>query len=124
MKNSEKRPAGYALPATDLKKLIAGHPDYPLVVFAGDEANIGDYTFMTCSSVSAEIGEVLDCLQEIDDERCYTDREEFAEVLLDSMEEERNHFDGSEVEWEMYFERALSEYDPYWKPCIILYVNN
>ena len=124
MESYEKRPAGCTIRADDLKKLIMEHPDLPLVIFAGDCANSGDYPFMTCSSITAEVGEVLDCLQEVDSERCYTDRSAFADDLEYNMEEERNQFDGSDAEWEARMERAISEYDPYWKPCIIVCVNN
>ena len=124
MESYETRPANYTIHADSLKKLIMEHPDLPLVIFADDCANSGDYPFMTCSSITAEVGEVLDCLQEVDSERCYTDRSAFADDLEYNMEEERNRFDGSDAEWEARMERAISEYDPYWKPCIIVCVNN
>lgn len=120
MESYEKRPAGCTIRADDLKKLIAEHPDYPLLVFVGECANYSAYQFVVCTQLSAEVGEVLDCQQTVDDERCYTDRSAFADDLEYNMEEERNQFDGSDAEWEARMERAVSEYDPYWKPCIIV----
>ena len=32
-----------------LKQLIAEHPDYPIVVLAGEDANNGDYGWMYCT---------------------------------------------------------------------------
>ena len=52
----EKLDRLYITKKTDeLKKLIAEHPDYPIVVLAGDEANDGDYSWMYCSSISFEV---------------------------------------------------------------------
>lgn len=45
----------------ELKKLIAEHPDYPIVVLAGECANSGDFAWMYCASISFGIEEILDC---------------------------------------------------------------
>lgn len=120
MREEEKRPTDLLHSADDLKKLILDHPDLPLLVFANEDANSGDYSLMSCGSVHAEVGEFLDCMQDVDDNYCFTDRDEFSEKIEDSLYD----FDGSEQELEMAVERIASEYDPYWKPCIIVYVGN
>lgn len=35
-----------------LRKLIIENPDCPLLIFAGEEANGGDYSYMCCTEVS------------------------------------------------------------------------
>ena len=71
-------------------------------------------------SVSASVGEYLDCMQTVNDEYCYTDRDEFQEDL----ENLYSDFDGSDKEFEQFIENIMVEYEPYWKKCIILYVDN
>lgn len=40
------------------------------------------------------------------------------------MEYHYSDFDGSDQEFEIFIENELLKYDPYWKPCIIVYVDN
>ena len=109
--------------AHKLKQLIIENPDLPLVVLANEEANTGDYSTMFCSCIHAEIGEILDCNQTINDEICFTDRDEFREeieeMLYNNTDEEHDD------DWfEAEADRIESEYEPYWKKCIILTVGN
>lgn len=120
MKEHETRSTKLLHTTDELRKLIIENPDLPLLVFAGEDANSGDYSYMSCGYVSASKGEFLDCVQEINDERCYTDRDDFQEDL----EYNNSDFDGSDAEFEKFIENKLMEYEPYWKPCIIVYVNN
>lgn len=117
----EKRPTGYLNDATKLRKLIGNNPELPLLVFVGEDANRGDYNYMVCANVDAYIGEYLDCQQTIDDEYCYTDRNEFRNSL-------ENHyadsFDGSDKEFESFIDEKMLEYEPYWKKCIIVRVDS
>ena len=71
--------------------------------------------------VHAEVGEFLDCRQDVDDTKCFTDRDDFREVIMDSIAYD---FKGTDDELEKEVERLASEYDPYWKSCIILFVGN
>ena len=120
MTEAEKHSTMLLHSGDELRKVLLEHPDLPLLVFAGDEANCGDYGYMSCTSISVEVGEFLDCQQRINDERCFTDREEFADEARDNYCD----FDGSEQEFEQFIEKLILSYDPYWKPCIIVYVNN
>ena len=120
MRDEEKRPTKLLHSADDLRQLILDHPDLPLLVFASDDANSGDYPYMSCGTVHAEVGEFLDCMQDVDDVYCFTDRDEFVEKIEDALYD----FDGSEQELEIEVERRAAEYDLYWKPCIIVYVGN
>ena len=104
----------------ELRKLIIDNPDLPMLIFAGDDCNSGDWAYMSCSHVSARIGEFLDCAQTVNDERCYDDRDDFRADLEDKFYD----FDGSDQEFDTFIDNKLLEYEPYWRPCIIVYVDN
>ncbi len=106
----------------ELRKLIIENPDLPLVVFAGESANTGDYSSTSCSDVCAYIGEILNCENGVSKDRVFDDREEFKDVLFDELEYEHPELDDDEL-YEL-FEKKINEYEPYWEKCIILYVNN
>ena len=120
MTDFERRPTKLLTASDELRQLIIDNPGLPLLVFAGEDANCGDWSYMSCSSCSAQKGEFLDCMQEINDERCYADRDDFQEDLEDHYAD----FDGSDKEFEEFIENKLVEYEPYWRDCIIFYVNN
>ena len=108
------------LHATDeLRELILQNPELPLLVFAGEDSNNGEWGYMSCSSVKAVIGEYLDCEQTVNDERCFTDRDDFQEEMEDKCD-----FTRTDEEFAEYIKARMAEYEPYWKPCIILYVDN
>lgn len=44
MTNEERRPTGLLHTADELRQLIRNNPTLPLLVFAGEEANSGDYS--------------------------------------------------------------------------------
>lgn len=120
MRDEEKCPTGLTHSADKLRQLILDNPDLPLIVFASDDANNGDYSYMSCGSVDVEVGEILDCMQDVDDEYCFTDHDEFAERIEDSLYD----FDGTDQELEDEVKRRAAEYEPYWKRCIIVRVGN
>lgn len=126
MTELEKRPTNYLTVTTELRKLLVENPDLPLLVFASDDCNNGDYTFTICGSCSARLGEFLDCMQEVRDDRCYIDREDFeedlSEMLYDENEETAEAM--SVDEWNRFVAEKVKEYDPFWKPCILLFVDN
>jgi len=125
MTEQEKQSIKYNIHAADsLKKLIAENPDLPLVVLVGDEANTGDYSYMFATSVSAEIGEILDCQQEIKDDVCFTDRDEFEEAIADGMSDSGDYDNLEDWEFEEIVAKKAAEYEPYWRKCILLTVDN
>lgn len=125
MTDAEKRPTDLPQSTDELRRLIAENPTLPLLVFASEDAVCGDYTYTCCSSVSASLGEFLDCQQEVNEERVYCDKDDFAEEYADKLYDwEGRDWDGSDKEWDEYVDKRIAEYDPYWKPCIILYVGN
>lgn len=110
--------------ADDLKRLIVENPDLPILVFAGDNANKGDYAYMSCSYVSAEKGEFLDCEQQIDECKCYTDRDDFEEDVFDALVNDEQCVDLSDEELNSVVKQEVTKYDEFWTPCIILWVDN
>lgn len=123
MTNKERKQTGLLHSADELKQLIAENPDLPILVFAGDYANNGDYPYMSCSHVSAEKGEFLDCEQQIDDCKCYTERDDFADDVENVLAGEEQYRDLSDNEFNALVEQTVNEYDEFWKPCIILQVD-
>ena len=120
MTNDERRPTGLLHSADELRQLILENPTLPLIVFAGEEANSGDYSYMCCSYIKAYKGEFLDCTQTINDCICYTDRDMFVEAVEDSLVDG----DYTDEEFDALVKKTVAEYDPYWEPCIILNVDN
>ena len=110
---------GYSILLMNCVSLSARTPP-PLLVFAGEEANSGDYPYMSCSYIKAYKGEFLDCTQTVNDCMCYTDRDEFEEAVADSLADG----DYTDEEFDALVKKTVAEYDPYWKPCIILNVDN
>lgn len=124
MTNKERKPSGLLHSADELKHLIVENPDLPIVVFAGDDANTGDYGFMSCSCVRAQEGEFLDCKQKIDACKCYTDRDDFEDDVADFLAGEEQYRDLPDDEFNALVEQTVNEYDDFWKPCILLHVDN
>ena len=120
MTESEKLPTNLLTATTELRQLILDNPDLPLLVFAGEDCNSGDYMYMSCSNCRAYKGEVLDCSQKINEEKVYWDRDDFEEDLADFYSD----FKGSEEDFNKLVKEKLAEYEPYWRDCIILNVDN
>lgn len=117
---NESKPSGLLHSADELRQLIRENPTLPLLVFAGECANTGDYLYMSCSYIKAYKGEFLDCAQTLNDCMCYTDRYEFEEDLANTLTDG----DYTDEEFDTLMKEKVAEYDPYWKPCIILKVDN
>lgn len=124
MSEEEKNPTGMAHKCEELKKLIQENPDLPLVVLADEEANTGDYSTMFCYSVWAELGEFLDCQQTVNDERGYTDRDDFEEAVSDMLANSGDYDGLSDDEFDAEVKRVMAEYEPYWRKCILVTVGN
>lgn len=119
----ERNPTDIVQSAEKLRQLIIDNPTLPLVVFAGEDANCnGDYQYSSCSYINAYVGEFLDCMQLVNDEKCYCDRDDFEEDLAYSLSED--FLEEPDEEFQRRVKEVMAEYDPYWKQCIILYVNN
>lgn len=124
MTEFEKRPAGVLFKGEQIKKLIQENPDLPVCFLANEEANIGDYNTMFCTSCYAEIGEILDCMQEINDEIVFTDRDMFEECVSDNLSYNDDWAEASDAAFDAEVKRIIAEYEPYWKKCILITVGN
>ena len=124
MTNKERKQTGLLHSTDELKRLILEHQELPILVLAGDNANIGDYGYMSCSRVRAQEGEFLDCKQKIDACKCYTDRDDFEDDVADFLAGEEQYRDLPDDEFNSVVKQKITEYDAFWKPCIILYVDH
>ena len=121
MKEEEKRATCYLHEMDELRKLLIENPGIPLVIFAGEAANIRDHSYTLCTRAFAYKGEALDCMQEVDKEKVYIDRAEFEEDMYDQL---YDSYDGTDDDFEVYFKDQLKEYEPYWKDAIIMFIGN
>lgn len=111
----------------NIRQMLLENSDLPIAFLAEVESFSGEYVTEFASSAQAEIGELLDCYQEIDECRVFTDRQEFQEQL-----EEKIWFDAptdlskeEEAKWvENELKEQLAEYDKYWKKCILITIGN
>lgn len=111
----------------NIRQMLLDNPDLPIAFLAEVENFSGEYDREFASSAHAEIGELLDCYQTVDECLIFTDRDEFKERLEDQIwydapadlsKEETNKW----VETEL--KEQLAEYDKYWKKCILITVGN
>ena len=104
----------------ELKKLITEHPDYPICVLAGEEANGGDYSWMYCSDIRFEVGEILDTDYYDYDDAIIVDRDRLEEIIEDRLYDEYT----DEEELNNAIKEKIAELEPYWKKVICIYANN
>lgn len=118
------RPLDMFLKQTDeLKELIAKYPDYPIVVLVDSEVVADDYGWWYAPEIRFGIGEILDCEQDIDEEKTYTDRDEFKEDIeyhLSCYDEYENL---SDENFDYLVEKTYQEYEPYWRKVIQIYAD-
>lgn len=116
----EYKPLNMFYEQTDeLKKLIAENPDYPIVVICDSEVVADDgYAWWYAPKISFTLGEILDCAQDIDEEKVFIDRDEFKESLEDKLSWQEEYDKLSEEEFNKVVSKKLAEFDPYWKSVI------
>lgn len=114
------RPLNMFMKQTDeLKKLIAEHPDYPIIVMVANEVVADDfYGWWYAPSLSFSIGEILDCEQGVDDEKVYIDRDDFEEDLADILGDSGDYDETTDEEFDKIVQEELKKYEPYWKKVI------
>lgn len=106
----------------ELRKLILENPDLPIVVLAGQDANIGDYGWMYCSNVSFGIGEILDCDFYDYDDIVFTDRDRLEEYIADCLYD--IYEDMPDDEFNTMVKEEVEKYEPYWKKVIEIRADN
>ena len=103
----------------ELKQLISEYPDYPIVVLCNYEVcNDDSYNWWYAPDLRFSIGEILDCEQDINDERVYTDRDEFEEDLADILGDSGDYDETTDEEFDAIVKAELAKYEPYWKKVI------
>lgn len=114
------KPLNMFLKQTDeLKELIVKYPDYPIVVIVDSEVvDDYDYGWWYAPEIRFEIGEILDCEQDVDDEKIYIDRDEFEEDMYNKYEDDEEYEKLDNYEFDEMIENKLKEYEPYWKKVI------
>ena len=114
------RPLNMFTKQTDeLKKLIAEYPDYPIVVLCDCEVcGDGSYNWWYAPEISFSIGEILDCEQNVNDERAYADRDEFEEDLTNMLADSGDYDEATDEEFDAVVKAELAKYEPYWKKVI------
>lgn len=105
-----------------LKQLISEYPDYPIVVLCDSDIFSGDNMWVYATELSFTIGEILDCSQEINDEKVYSDRQEFEEDLTDILSDSENYDDLTDEEFDNLVKTKCAKYEPYWKKVIQIWV--
>lgn len=102
----------------ELKELIAKYPDYPIVVLVDSEVVADDYGWWYAPEIKFGIGEILDCEQDINDEKVYVDRDEFEEDLIDILSDNEDYAEITDEEFDTVVKTELLKYEPYWKKVI------
>ena len=103
----------------ELKRLIAEYPNYPIVVICNGEVCADDeYRWWYAPSLSFDIGEILDCEQDVNEERIYSDRDEFREDIEYKLSDLPEYEKLTDKEFDAVVDEKLAEYDPYWKRVI------
>lgn len=118
-------PLNLTKPTAELKELIKEHPDYPIVVLAGEEAADSGYYYTYCSDIGFSIGSILDCITPYtSDETVITDEDDFKEQIADCLSDEDEYANLSDDEFDELIDKIAKEYDKYWKDVIVIWVNN
>ncbi len=103
----------------ELRQLISEHPDYPIVVLCNSEVCSDDsYDWWYAPSLHFSIGEILDCEQDINDERIYTDSAEFEEDLANKLADSGDYDVIPDEEFDAIVKAKIAKYKPYWKKVI------
>lgn len=112
----------------EILKLAKEHPDYPITVLVGEEANTGDFYWMYATSVSVGIEEILDCNSEWwNSDYVCTDREDLEDSVSDRVWDILNDELGREPtdkEQDEYIQKVLKAHEPYWKKVIAIKADN
>lgn len=114
------RPLNMFIRQTDeLKKIISEYPDYPIIVMVGSDVVADDYYgwwYAPCLSFS--VGEILDCEQDINFDKVYTDKDEFKEDIIDRLSYDYDSKDLSDEEFDKIVKEKYQKYESYWKKVI------
>lgn len=109
----------------ELKRLILENPELPLLCFATEEANHGEWS-TELASCRCHKGVVLDATNECwlpRDDRVYTDESDLEEDIQYCLSCEEEYESLSDDEFDNAVAEKMKALEPYWKECIILTVD-
>ena len=109
--------------SSELRKLIAENPELPIVVLVESDSTCEEFAYTYMSSVSAHIGELLDCEPPWTDIVC-SDRDDLREGLQTYLEGDDVTAKLSDIEFDALLEEKLKEYELLWKKAIIICAGN
>lgn len=109
----------------ELKALIQEHPDYPIVVLVGSEVVADDYYgWWYAPELKYKIAEILDCEQDVDVMKVYSDRDLFKEDIGYKIENSLDlNKEYTDEEFDKLVEAEFQKYEKYWKPVIAIYAD-
>lgn len=102
----------------ELKKLIREHPDYPIVVVCNSDVVADENGWWYAPEISFGTGVILDCEQDVNDEKVYVDEDDFEEDIRYMLEGREDLEDVSDEEFDRAVEEEMKKYEPYWKNVI------
>lgn len=88
---------------TTLKKLIVENPEAPLLIFAGEEANSGEYQYESTNSGSAFLEEITMYGDQ------WLSKDDFEEVLRDDMANDEQYKYLSDEEFDNEVAKIVAE---------------
>lgn len=88
---------------TTLKKLIVENPEAPLLIFAGEEANSGEYQYESTNSGSAFLEEITMYGDQ------WLSKDDFEEVLRDDMANDEQYENLSDEEFDNEVAKIVAE---------------
>lgn len=124
--NKEYKPLNMFIKQTEeLKELIKEHPDYPIVVLVGSEvAADDDYRWWYAPELKFKIAEILDCDQDADETRVYSDRDDFKDDLAYKVENSLDiNAEYTDEEFDKLVDAEYQKYEKYWRPVIAIYAD-
>lgn len=110
---------------TELKKLILENPELPLLIFATEDANSGEWS-TELASCRCSKGIVLDATKDCwlpRDDRVYTDEDDLEDDMRDALDDENEYKSFSDKEFDEVIAGKMKALEPYWKECIIITID-
>ena len=101
-----------------LREMILEHPDTPIAILVDPEVCGDDCGLWYAPDIRFSTGEILNCEQDIDDEKVFTDRNDFEETLVDIMADDPEYEELSDEEFDVVLKGKLKEYEPFWTKVI------
>lgn len=116
-------PLNLAKDTTELKKLIAENPEFPIVVIAEQDETF-DNGYVYCGNARFDIIEILDAevpYQTLVETDRINFEEQIEEWLADELDEEYEEL--TEEEFQTVLAKEIEKYEPYWKKVIAIYAS-